>query len=609
VIELSHELTVKINVFAKELELKNEEVIYLLGSIAYLKNKNLNVMKTLLFDEKARFIELLDQSIEEDEHFPEQSAKFLKVVKGVIETISDSNYREILRTATSFSEIEVINAAIEIQNKSEAYGDIVTPSTLNRLMVELADIQPGHVVVDPTMGSGSTLIETLQYQPSQVIGQEIDTVTALLGYIRLSLYKSVQSKVYIDDVLANPQYLQMGKVERVVSVPPFAKRVTADLSNDSFGRFLFGKPAKNSADWAFVSNAISSLKAGGKAVLLLPDGALFRGGADKKIRESILNLDVLESVISLPSSVLGYGAIPISILVFNKEKAAEAEHKVQFIKVPEDSIITYNRREKVLSEEGLKKVISVYHAKEEQDNFSTIAGTKEIAKNDADFLVSKYVVSKTYEIDGVKVDVDFDQLNDQNTIPLSEVASISRGFNVTANFESKKGEYQVIKISDITDEGIKYQHLTRVVAEGARVDNYVVKKGDLLLSVRGAVNKIGYVDHEVKKVLFNANLVRIRANKTYLPKWLEIYFASPMAKILLDRISNGTTVRQITIKDLQKLPVPIMTLEKQSQAVAKYEKEMQFLETERRLLAKKEANLKRSLYEDMGIQDAFKIND
>jgi type I restriction enzyme M protein len=180
---------------------------------------------------------------------------------------------------------------------------------------------------------------------------------------------------------------------------------------------------------------------------------------------------------------------------------------------------------------------------------------------------------------------------------------------VTANFESKKGEYQVIKISDITDEGIKYQHLTRVVAEGARVDNYVVKKGDLLLSVRGAVNKIGYVDHEVKKVLFNANLVRIRANKTYLPKWLEIYFASPMAKILLDRISNGTTVRQITIKDLQKLPVPIMTLEKQSQAVAKYEKEMQFLETERRLLAKKEANLKRSLYEDMGIQDAFKIND
>lgn len=96
------------------------------------------------------------------------------------------------------------------------------------------------------------------------------------------------------------------------------------------------------------------------------------------------------------------------------------------------------------------------------------------------------------------------------------------------------------------------------------VDDYRVEKGDLLLSIRGTTNKIGMVDKDDDSLLFNANLIRIRANRTTGPEWLKIYLESPMAKVLLERISRGTTIRQISLQDLKNFPIPELTLEEQN---------------------------------------------
>ena len=115
------------------------------------------------------------------------------------------------------------------------------------------------------------------------------------------------------------------------------------------------------------------------------------------------------------------------------------------------------------------------------------------------------------------------------------------------------------------------------------------------------------MDREQDKLLVNANLVRIRPLSSYLSEWLKLYFESPMSQILLERISKGTTIRQISIHDLRDFPIPKLTLEQQQQALDRYKKEMTEIERKLAALKLQEHHVKRDFYNSMGIAEAFQI--
>lgn len=590
-----------------------EEVSGLFAGLALLKFSNRNVIKNLVLQDKTALVHSLSELIESDSY---GMLKGLPMkIEGIISSIPDSKYRELLKATNEFEAKMLIEAALIIEiegyGAKRQMGIVMTAQFINQLIVGLAGVEKGDYVLDPTMGTGGTLVEALKESPAKVVGQEINEKIATLAFIKLIVYGADCSslEVYIGDSLANPHYLGSNRrYDKVIQVPPFGMRLMQTLSDDVYGRFPFGPLTRSSGDWAFASNAISSLKVtGGKAVIVVPNGALFRSGPDSVIRQSILDYDLIETIISLPEGMFTGAIVPTSILVFNNNKEEMAEKRIQFIKVTEDMITIQNRRERILSEATVNQILEVYRTKEEVKYFSANVPLNEI--RNADLSVDSYVVQDTYDIDGMEIKVDFHQFDEMDTIPLGKIANIGRGYNLTRSNEREDGDYQVIRISDISEEGINYDNLIRTTSEGARIDNYTVLKGDLLLSVRGTTNKVGLVEREQDKLLVNANLVRIRPLKGYLSEWLKLYFESPMSQILLERISKGTTIRQISIHDLRDFPIPKLTLEQQQQALNKYKEEMDEIERQLTDLKAKEHHVKRDFYNSMGIAEAFQIVD
>ncbi|WP_159641184.1 N-6 DNA methylase [Erysipelothrix anatis] len=592
---------------------KVEEVSGLFAGLALLKFSNHNVIKNLVLKDKMALVHSLSELIESDSY---EMLKGLPMkIEGIISSIPDSKYREILKAANDFEAKMLIETALMIEVEGygvrRQMGTMMTAQFINHLIVGLAGVKNGDYVLDPTMGTGGTLVETLKESPAKVVGQEINERIAALAYIKLIVYGADRSslEVYVGDSLESPFYLENNrKYDKVIQVPPFGLRLMQPLSDDKYGRFPFGPLTRSSGDWAFASNAISSLKVtGGKAVTVVPNGALFRSGPDSVIRQSILDYDLIETIISLPEGMFIGTIVPTSILVFNNNKEEKVERRIQFIKVIEEMVTIQNRRERILSEETINQILEAYHTKDEVKYFSVNISLNEI--RNADLSVDSYVVQDTYDIDGMEIKVDFHQFDEMDTIPLGKIADIGRGYNLTRSNESEEGDYQVIRISDISEEGINYDNLIRTTSEGARIDNYLVRKGDLLLSIRGTTNKVGLVDREQDKLLVNANLVRIRPLNGYLPEWMKLYFESPMSQILLERISKGTTIRQVSIHDLRDFPIPKLTLEQQQQALDRYKKEMDKIERQLTVLKLQEHHVKRDFYNSMGIAEAFQIVD
>ena len=578
---------------AIELNLTNEwrgtmspaDVLNMLVASAYLKYKNNDIFKTLMLQDKMAFLNSLEHEMMQEDTIPELNG-FLSRTKELIEKLPDGKYRETLKLINDYSPKMLINSGFEAMKNQEH----INSESLNKLIVSLANIQTGDRVLDATAGTAGTLVEAIKHQPSLLVGQEINAELSTFAAINL-----------IVNGAENPKY---GKFDKVVQVPPFGVKVEADLSNDD--RFKFGPLSRSAGDWAFVSNALSALKPdNGKAVIVVPNGALFRGGPDRIIRQSILNFDFIETVISLPNSMFNNTMIPTVILVLNTNKKENAKNRVQFIKVTEDMVTVVNRRERVLSNELISKISTVYGNKESIKGFSETVNLNDI--HNGDLVVDSYVVQDSYHFDGLEVKADFNKLDRIKTLKLSEVASLSRGFNNTRATESENGKYQVIRISDITEDGINYDELVRVTSDVKNVDVYRVEKSDLLLSIRGTTNKIGMVDKDDDSLLFNANLIRIRANRTTDPEWLKIYLESPMAKVLLERISRGTTIRQISLQDLKNFPIPDLTLEEQLLGKQEYQIGLEEVQAELEKLRQKEYNIKKAFYQKLPVSDAFEI--
>ena len=305
-------------------------------------------------------------------------------------------------------------------------------------------------------------------------------------------------------------------------------------------------------EWMNVSSALTALTPhDGKAVITVFNGVLYRGGADGKIRESILNYDLIETVIGVPSGILPNISVPWAIVVCNNHKQDMMKGKVQFIQISEDMIETVSRRTRVLTKDSIRRIVEIYHNKEEVPGVATtvpLVGLKE-----GKLLPSDYIEEAEVELDGFAISINADELEKRETIPLDKVVSIGRGLNVTAKNEDANGEYCVLRIMDIEDYGrINYDNLVRTTSEAGKVDNYLLEKDDLVLSIRGGTNKVGIIDRDMDKLLFNANLVRLRVKRRQCnPKWLQMYLTSLIGQWLLKRISRGTTVQQITLSELK----------------------------------------------------------
>ncbi len=303
-------------------------------------------------------------------------------------------------------------------------GEFYTPPEVSDLIAELLDPQKGDSICDPACGSGSLLMKCGRKVVSNhnskeyaLYGQEAIGSTWSLAKMNMFLHGEDNHKIEWGDTIRNPKLLDKNGdlmlFDIVTANPPFSldKWGYEQAENDKFDRFRRGLPPKTKGDYAFISHMIETLKpVTGRMGVVVPHGVLFRGSSEGKIREKLINENLLDAVIGLPEKLFYGTGIPAAILIFKKQKSDDS---VLFIDASRE--FKSGKNQNNLTEENIAKIIATYHARESVDKYAYLATLQEVKDNDYNLNIPRYVdtFEEEEEIDLVAVRAEREQLKTQ----------------------------------------------------------------------------------------------------------------------------------------------------------------------------------------------------
>ncbi|OIG81554.1 type I restriction-modification system subunit M [Acinetobacter baumannii] len=303
-------------------------------------------------------------------------------------------------------------------------GEFYTPPEVSDLIAELLDPQKGDSICDPACGSGSLLMKCGRKVVSNhnskeyaLYGQEAIGSTWSLAKMNMFLHGEDNHKIEWGDTIRNPKLLDKNGdlmlFDIVTANPPFSldKWGYEQAENDKFDRFRRGLPPKTKGDYAFISHMIETLKpVTGRMGVVVPHGVLFRGSSEGKIREKLINENLLDAVIGLPEKLFYGTGIPAAILIFKKQKSDDS---VLFIDASRE--FKSGKNQNNLTEENIAKIIATYHARESVDKYAYLATLQEVKDNDYNLNIPRYVdtFEEEAEIDLVAVRAEREQLKIQ----------------------------------------------------------------------------------------------------------------------------------------------------------------------------------------------------
>jgi type I restriction enzyme M protein len=218
--------------------------------------------------------------------------------------------------------------------------------------------------------------------------------------MNLLLHGLSDHRIEKGDTIREPKLLEDGELilyDRVIANPPFSLKNwgSEEAESDQYGRFRFGLPPKDKGDLAFVQHMVSTLNHEGKAGVVMPHGILFRGAAEGKIRQGLLEEDLVESVIGLPSNLFYGTGIPACILVLNRNKEEHKKGKVFFINGADD--YQEGKNQNTLRDQDIEKIIAAFDKVVEQEKYCRAVSLEEIKENDYNLNIARYIDTKEEE--------------------------------------------------------------------------------------------------------------------------------------------------------------------------------------------------------------------
>lgn len=301
----------------------------------------------------------------------------------------------------SDSEIDILGDAYEYlisqfaSGAGKKAGEFYTPQEVSQILARVVTNGKKRLkhVYDPTAGSGSLLLRVAKYvdEVGHFYGQELNNTTYNLARMNMLLHdvNYDQFDIKQEDTLVNPQHLQF-KFEAIVANPPFSANWSADplfLQDERFAGY--GKLAPSSkADFAFIQHMIYQLDENGTAAVVMPHGVLFRGAAEGVIRRYLIEeKNYLDTVIGLPANLFFGTSIPASILVF--KKCRENPDNVLFIDASKH--FEKGKNQNRLRPSDIDKIIETFSERKAEDKYSYVAPLSEIAENDYNLNIPRYV--------------------------------------------------------------------------------------------------------------------------------------------------------------------------------------------------------------------------
>ncbi|EGQ7773946.1 type I restriction-modification system subunit M [Vibrio parahaemolyticus] len=329
-------------------------------------------------------------------------------------------------------------------NAGKSGGEFFTPQNVSKLIAQLAMHGQNRVnkIYDPACGSGSLLLQAKKHFDNHIIeegffGQELNHTTYNLARMNMFLHNINYDKfdIQLGDTLIEPHFLDDKPFDAIVSNPPYSvKWLGSDdptlINDDRFAPAGVLAP-KSKADFAFVLHALNYLSSRGRAAIVCFPGIFYRGGAEQKIRQYLVDNNYVETVISLAPNLFFGTTIAVNILVLSKRKT---DTKTQFIDA--SGLFKKETNNNVLTDQHIEDIIKVFASKENVEHLAKSVELDIIASNSYNLSVSSYVEAKnTREL------VDITKLNAELKTTVAKITQLRSDINsIVAEIEGEEVE-------------------------------------------------------------------------------------------------------------------------------------------------------------------------
>ena len=337
-------------------------------------------------------------------------------------------------------------------------GSFFTPQQVSEIMAQIVAPKENDRVYDPTCGSGSLLIRAARkggFEKVQMYGQERNSSALSMARMNMFIHGIKDANIKWGDTLANPQHLDgdgnLMKFDCIVANMPFSldkwasgfnpggevsvdddeaengkkkakkKEFKMEANLDRWHRFDMGVPPASKGDWAFLLHMIGSMSGNGRIAAVAPHGVLFRGASEGRIRQTIVEKNLIDAVIGLPENLFYGTSIPACIIVFRKGRTTT---DVLFVDASKE--FKKDKAKNVLEPANITKIVDTYQAFRNGDNaeiekYSHVATLDEIIENEYNLNIPRYV--DTFEEEEI---INIDEVNAEIADLKTRIAEVEK---------------------------------------------------------------------------------------------------------------------------------------------------------------------------------------
>ncbi|MFT7036244.1 MAG: type I restriction enzyme M protein [Cyclobacteriaceae bacterium] len=281
-------------------------------------------------------------------------------------------------------------------------GEFYTPRSVVHLLGLILDPHEGETIYDPACGTGGMLLECVDhlkhnnedYRTLKLFGQEKNLTSSSIARMNMFLHGIEDFQIHRGDTLRNPAFFEADGLKTfdcVIANPPFSLNEwgAENWANDPYGRNIAGVPPKGNGDMAWVQHMIKSMNSTGRMTVVLPHGALFRKGAEGRIREALIKQDMLEAVIGLGANIFYGTQLAACVMVFRQNKEAVKKGKVIFIDASDQ--VRVGRAQNYLEPEHVTQIFDWFNAFKDVENYVKVSDLAALQENDFNLNIPLYV--------------------------------------------------------------------------------------------------------------------------------------------------------------------------------------------------------------------------
>jgi type I restriction enzyme M protein len=304
----------------------------------------------------------------------------------------------------------LIKKFADLTNKKA--GEFYTPRSVVGLMVNILDPQEGETVYDPACGTGGMLLETLHHvresggderlMLGRLFGQEKNLTTAAIARMNLFLHGAEDFSVVRGDTLRSPAFFagdRLATFDCVIANPPFSLKAWGrdEWGSDPYGRNIAGTPPNKYGDWAWVQHMITAMAPKtGRLAVVLPHGAIFRMGAEGKIRSKVLEMDLIEAVIGLGPNLFYGTGLAACIVVARRTKPEDRKNRV--LLVDGSALFRKGRNQNTLEPEHAEQLLAIYQDFVDVEAVARVVDLDEIREQDGNLNLAGYIAKPDTEV-------------------------------------------------------------------------------------------------------------------------------------------------------------------------------------------------------------------